>query len=328
MTLARVGLLLCVCGLPACAQEYFASSGTDGETGTATGSASTLGTDAGGEGAGTSGGSGEEGADTQWQSGGSGTLGPSSTSGGTTAPVCGEGIDIYEDDSMAVCQPAETTTERIVQCLCAYDPPLLEAAARPLDATDLLYYANRWYSIDPCFPFTPPSALLANVRETYINAVDDLEPEMLQQCGDYEIEMIQIPPAFTNDSDQLLSYAWSSPVPEDYPETLDGDPVGLVGQVGFAPMFAAAAEDGIGLFVQSGFRSTCSSTTPASKATRPWPRCTRPGRRTLSISSERPPTWGTSKTGRWSARSIPWSPSCTPPRRSCGFVPTPTALES
>lgn len=255
MTLERVGLLLSVCALGGCAQSYFASSGTDGETDTDPAPESTRGVDTGGEGSGTSGTSAEDTADTQWQSGGSGTLGSSSTTGGTTAPACGEGVDIYEDDSMAVCQPAETTTERMVQCLCAYDPPLLEAAARPLDATDLLYYANRWYSIDPCFPFTPPSSLLADVRETYINAVDDLEPEMLQQCGDYDIEMVQIPPGFTNDNDQLLSYAWSSPAPLDYPETLDGEPVGVEGQVGFAPMFAAAADAGIGLFVQSGFRS-------------------------------------------------------------------------
>ncbi len=250
-----VGLLVSVWVLGGCAQSYFASSGTEGETDTDSASDTTEGGDTGGERSGTTGSSGEEGPDTNWQSGGSGTIGDSGTSGDTLEPVCGEGVDIYEDDSMAICRPARSTTERIVECLCAYDPPLLEASARPQDATDLLYYANRWYSIDPCFPFTPPSSLLADVRENYINAVDDLEPEMLQQCGDYDIEMIQIPPAFTNDSDQLLSYAWSSPVPEDYPETLDGDPVGLAGQIGFAPMFAAAAEQGIGLFVQSGFRS-------------------------------------------------------------------------
>lgn len=248
-------MLLGVCVLGGCAQSFFASSDTDGETDTDAASDSTGGGGTNANTSGTTGSPGEEGTETQSQTGGSETAGDSSTSGGTTAPACGEGVDIYEDDSMAICAPAESTTERIVQCLCTYDPPLLDPAARPLDATDLLYYANRWYSIDPCFPFTPPSALLSEVRETYINAVDDLEPEMLQQCGDYEIEMIGIPPAFTNDSDQLLSYAWSSPAPIDYPETLDGDPVGLEGQVGFAPMFAAAAEEGIGLFVQSGFRS-------------------------------------------------------------------------
>ncbi len=236
-----------------CAQSYFASSGTDGETETESGS--TRGPGSGGEGPVGTESSGEPGTETTSVTQGAGTSESSGTTGGTTAAVCGEGVDIYEDDSMAVCQPADTTTERIVQCLCAYDPPLLEEAGRPSEATDLLYYTNRWYSIDPCFPFTPPSALLADVRETYINAVDDLEPEMLQQCGDYEIEMVQLPPAFTNDSDQLLSHAWTSPAPADYPTTLDGDPVGLEGQVGFAPMFAAAAEDGIGLFVQSGFRS-------------------------------------------------------------------------
>ena len=187
-------------------------------------------------------------------SGGPGTEGDSS-GGSTTAAACGEGVDIYEDDGVAVCKPESSTSERMVACLCTYDPPLLDPATRPLDATDPLYYANLWYSIDPCFPNTPPSSLLAEVRATYINAVDDLEPEMLDQCGDYEVEFVQLPPAYTNDNDQLLAYVWASPAPADYPTTLAGEPVGHDGEVGFAPMFAAAADEGIDLFVQSGFRS-------------------------------------------------------------------------
>lgn len=243
-------LLLCVGG---CAQPYFASGETDDETDGSTGgvtssdprpSSSSTGsqTDDTGE-VGTESGSSESDGE------------PASSSGSTGSTACGDGVDVFEDDSMAICQPATGTTERIVECLCAYDPPLLDAATRPLDSTDPLYYVNRWYSIDPCFPFTPPSSLLAEVRETYINAVDDLEPEMLRQCGDYEVEFVQLPPAFTNDDDQLLSYAWTSPAPADYPTTLSGDTVGVDGQVGFAPMFAAAADEGIQLFVQSGFRS-------------------------------------------------------------------------
>ncbi len=238
--------------LGGCAQPYFASSGTDGTDGdddSSHGSADEAGTEPPSTGGATM--------DTQWQSGGS-ESGSGSDTGeddSTTAAACGEGVDIPEDDSMAICKPQRTTAERIVECLCTYDPPLMQPASRPLDATDLLYYVNRWHSIDPCFPFTPPSALLSEVRQTYINAEDNLEPEMLRQCGDYDVELIQIPPGFTNDTDQLLSYAWSSPAPADYPSTLDGDPVGMDGQVGFAPMFDAAANEGIELFVQSGFRS-------------------------------------------------------------------------
>lgn len=246
-------LLLCAGG---CAQPYFASEDTDAGTDASTGMSTSGDTRP----ESTSGGTDAETSTSDGTSDGTGASsesGPSdaSSSGTTGSPACGDGVEIYEDDSMAICQPATGTTERIVECLCAYDPPLLDAATRPLDSTDLLYYVNRWYSIDPCFPFTPPSSLLAEVRNTYINAVDDLEPEMLRQCGDYEVEFVQLPPAFTNDDDQLLSYAWTSPAPADYPMTLSGEPVGVDGQVGFAPMFAAAADEGIQLFVQSGFRS-------------------------------------------------------------------------
>lgn len=240
------GLLLSVC--TGCAQNYFASTGTDGETDTDTETSTSGPTPS------TSGmpedddsSSGEESTSTSGAA--------STTELPTTGAVCGQDIDVFEDDSMAICKPEASTTERLVECVCAYDPALLQPAERPLDATDLLYYVNRWHSIDPCFPFTPASSLLADVRQQYINAVDNLEPEMLRQCGDYEVEFVQLPPAFTNDDDQLLAYAWTSPAPEDYPTTLQGEEVGLEGQVGFAPMFAAAAEVGIGLFVQSGFRS-------------------------------------------------------------------------
>lgn len=238
-----------------CAQDFFASSGTGGETDTDGADAGTdgvtapSGTAEAGTGTGT-----DEGADTQWQSGGSQT-GESSSTGTTGAMACGEGVDVYEDDSMAICTPAVSTTERLVECLCAYDPSVLEAAPRPIEATDPLYYVNRWYSLDPCFPFNPPSGVLLEVRENYINAVDDLEPEMLERCGDYEVEFVQVPPGLTNDDDQLLASAWNSAAPADYPTTLEGDPVGYDGRVGFEPMFTAAAEAGIELFVQSGFRS-------------------------------------------------------------------------
>ena len=237
--------------LGGCAQPYYASSGTDGETDTdavtSSGAADATGA------SGTTSASGE--VDTSSASEEAGTAEDSAAGSSTTAAACGEGVDIYEDDSIAVCKPESSSTERMIACLCTYDPPLLDAAQRPLDATDPLYYVNRWYSIDPCFPYSPPSSLLADVRATYINAVDDLEPEMLEQCGDYEVEFVQLPPAYTNDDDQLLSYVWASPAPADYPTTLEGEPVGHAGEVGFSAMFAAAAEEGIELFVQSGFRS-------------------------------------------------------------------------
>ncbi len=244
-----------------CAQPYFTSSGTDAAETNADGASSdgprpTVG---GGDASATASSTTEDGASAGDSSGQLETEDGGSTEVGdddaATTAACGDGIDVYEDDSMTICPPQRSTTERIVECLCTYDPPVLDPAVRPTDAGDPLYYVNRWYSIDPCFPFTPGSGLLQHIRDTYINAVDDLEPEMLTQCGDYEQSFIQVPPGFTNDNDQLLDYAWSSPVPAGHESTLLGEPVGIDGQIGFAPMFAAAAEEGIQLFVQSGFRS-------------------------------------------------------------------------
>lgn len=271
-----LGVLAFVCTC-SCASDDTAGGGTDTETETdaTTGVLGTSGTAAasttGGPGADATTEASQSGTDdtgtTQTDSTGSAESAGSTSSSGSTDPtsssstsstssaVCGGDVDVFEDDSMAICPPQASTTYRVVECLCTYDPPLLDAATRPLDSSDLLYYVNRWYSIDPCFPFAPSASLLAEIRDTYINAVDDLEPEMLQQCGTYDVDFVQLPPAFTNDNDQLLTYAWTSPAPAGYPTTLDGETVGFDGEVGFAPMFAAAAEEGIDLFVQSGFRS-------------------------------------------------------------------------
>ena len=130
----------------------------------------------------------------------------------------------------------------------------MQPTVRPLDAADPLYYVNRWYSIDPCFPYPPDDALLADIRATYINQVDDLEPELETQCGRYVDDIIDVPGELTDDDDRLRELAWDSPAPPDHPSTIAGEPVGRDGRIGFGPMFAAAAEDGISLYVVSGFR--------------------------------------------------------------------------
>lgn len=173
----------------------------------------------------------------------------------TGEPECAPDPMIPEDASEAVCVPATTTAERVGACLCAHDPAVLHAAARPLDATDLLYYVNRWYSIDPCFPYAPDEALLDEIRATYINQVDDLEPELERQCGVYDDDLVDVPFDYTDDDDRLRAIAWDSAAPPDYPVTIDGAPVGWNDRVGFAAMFTAAEEEaGVQLYVVSGFR--------------------------------------------------------------------------
>lgn len=177
------------------------------------------------------------------------------TSESETGEACAADPVIAEDASEAVCVPATTTAERVGACLCAHDPAVLQPAARPLDATDLLYYVNRWYSIDPCFPYPPDDDLLAEIRATYINQVDDLEPELETQCGTYDDDLVDVPFGLTDDDDRLRAIAWDSPAPRDYPLTIDGAPVGWNDRIGFAAMFTAAErEAGISLYVVSGFR--------------------------------------------------------------------------
>jgi len=61
------------------------------------------------------------------------TTGGSSSTG---TEACGEGVRIAEDSTEAICPPATTTTERVVACICAYDPALLDPADRPTDAEE------------------------------------------------------------------------------------------------------------------------------------------------------------------------------------------------
>ncbi|HET6584098.1 MAG TPA: M15 family metallopeptidase [Nannocystaceae bacterium] len=173
----------------------------------------------------------------------------------TGEPPCAPDPEIPESSDDAVCPPHGTTAERIGACLCELMPAVMSPAVRPLDASDPLYYVNRWYSIDPCFPYAPDDALLAEIRATYINQVGDLEPELEVQCGRYDDDLVDVPPGLTDDDDRLRALAWDSPAPADYPTTIAGEPVGLEDRIGFGPMFAAAQQEaGISLYVVSGFR--------------------------------------------------------------------------
>jgi hypothetical protein len=168
---------------------------------------------------------------------------------------CDPDPEIPELSQDAVCPPTTTTAQRIGACLCDYMPAVMSPVGRPLDASDPLYYVNRWYSIDPCFPYAPSDALLAEIRATYINQIDDLEPELEVQCGRYDDDLVDVPADLTDDDDRLRAIAWDSPAPAEYPTTLAGAPVGRHARVGFGPMFAAAqSEAGISLYVVSGFR--------------------------------------------------------------------------
>ena len=184
--------------------------------------------------------------------------GDESTGAGSTtgSAACELELTFPEALDDAICPPDASTEQRLQACLCSLSPTLLEQSDRPLDATNLLYYVNRFYSIDPCFPFDPDPAVLSDVREQYINQVDNLEPQLESLCGEYQNDLIDVPPGLTNDDDQLRQVAWSSAAPAGYDSTLDGLPVGFDGDVGFGPMFEAAFDEaGVELYVRSGFRS-------------------------------------------------------------------------
>ncbi len=142
-----------------------------------------------------------------------------------------------------LCPPPTTAAERVAMCSSA----LLSARARPLEATDLLYYVNRWYSIDKCYPMAPANE--ANLRPY-------LEPALADRCGTYVSDLVTLPASYTSSTRSLRLAAWDAPAPAGPAQTYDGRPVGHLGRVGFKAMFdAAQAEAGYRYVVVSGFRS-------------------------------------------------------------------------
>ena len=134
----------------------------------------------------------------------------------------------------AVCAPENSIADRIAACR-GGDDPLLQPASRPTDPTDLLYYVNRWYSTDPCFPFVPSSdAVLQTLRRDSIDPAGGLEPELHDRCGSYDVELVPLPAAFASGSVSLRRDAWEQ---------------------AFRPMFEQAEAAGVRFSVLSGFRS-------------------------------------------------------------------------
>lgn len=109
---------------------------------------------------------------------------------------------------------------------------VLATEARPSDSSDLEYYVNRAYSVDPCFPSHPGDVALAGLRG-YVNPTGR-EPEMATRCESYNVPMVTLPGHLSSAAVRLRSDVWEQ---------------------GFRPMFEAAAAEGISLVAISGFRS-------------------------------------------------------------------------
>lgn len=154
------------------------------------------------------------------------------------------GVELPTD----TCPPPTTTSQRIAACTST----LLYAQTRPLDALDPLYYVNRWYSIDRCFP-SPASASTDAAIDPYV------EPALRATCGTYSpvaVGLVNVPVQYSSGSRQLRQLAWDSPAPVTPTQTHDGSSVGFQGKIGFKAMFDAAfAEKGYAFIVISGFRS-------------------------------------------------------------------------
>ncbi len=109
--------------------------------------------------------------------------------------------------------------------LAACDAPLLhDGAPAPTDPADLLYHVNREHGLPPDWPGA-------------------------------DHDLVHVPARYATRSVRLRQVAWHSPTPSDLSTTSDGRPVGHDGMVGFRALFDAAAEQGIALYIASGYRS-------------------------------------------------------------------------
>lgn len=142
------------------------------------------------------------------------------------------------------CSAQQDRETRLRECLDGVQNPLLETVARPTDATDLLYYVNRWHSVDPCWPSAPDAGTLEVLRTDYVNAAGT-EPEMLGVCGSYRSDLVGVPSSYTDGSaQQLRAVAWESQSPT------------RTHTVGFKALFDAAFSEGrYRCTITSGFRS-------------------------------------------------------------------------
>lgn len=162
--------------------------------------------------------------------------------------VAGMYLDCGVELPTDTCPPPTTTSQRVAAC----SSTLLYAQTRPLDALDPLYYVNRWYSIDRCFP-SPASSSTDAAIDPYV------EPALKNTCGTYSpvaVNLVNVPVQYSSGSRQLRQLAWESPAPANPAQTYDGSTVGYQGKIGFKAMFDAAfAEQGYAFIVISGFRS-------------------------------------------------------------------------
>ena len=155
-----------------------------------------------------------------------------------------KGEDSYDFGEDIAEPPSETAwacdaSMRIAACESAI---LGDGATMPVDAADLLFYVNRWYSIPSDYPI--PS--------------DSLWTPCEGSPAPVENDLVCLPDGYgiTGRDFSLRQVAWESDPPVDYTLTYDGLEVGYQGKVGFKPMLdAALAEAGLLVQVRSSFRS-------------------------------------------------------------------------
>lgn len=188
-----------------------------------------------------------------------------------------------------VCHDGKTTEQRIEECREAFPFSSLWSKARPGfgQPDDLLYYVNRWHSIDPCFvdgaSTLPPGGSLTRAQADYDLLAGRIDASLLEtygiesyglgnaerptdadwrSCGDKGLAM---PALVTIDGGvPIREDAWQSPLPAGLadpdaghpnPEAADGSRI-----QGFRALFLAAAEQNITLTASSGYRSAHTQT--------------------------------------------------------------------
>ncbi len=191
-------------------------------------------------------------------------------------------------DPPPACHDGKHMEERLDQCRWRFpDSPLWSKQRPGFDRPDdLLYYVNRWHSIDPCFVDlalgSDPTASLTRAQGDFDLLEQQIAPELQEEFGieSYGLGLAEPPDQGTwrrcTDKDlptptlvsipggvSIRQDAWESPLPSGWtdaghpnPDTADGSRI-----QGFRALFLAATEQGITLTASSGYRN---ATTQAS----------------------------------------------------------------
>ena len=150
--------------------------------------------------------------------------------------------EIAAPDPVAV-KPSETPEEPLEITRNERPPACTPARASvPTDADDPLFYVNRTHAIPSEYPLSSTSV--------WTPCSWDPAPSAKKH------DLLCLPGAYVfHAREALRRYAFESDAPAGRAETHDGLAVGRNGKIGFKPMLDAAREDGLDIFVRSGFRA-------------------------------------------------------------------------